>query len=83
MAGPQVVDITPGRFLSSPQDTHSLVYDRAAQTAILFGGFNTQRLSGTWSWTAPPDSRVEPRGQAGQHQAGRFSSPDALYPAST
>jgi hypothetical protein len=38
MADPQVVDITPGRLLPSLRDTHSLVYDRATQTAILFGG---------------------------------------------
>jgi len=50
MAGPKVVDITPGRFLPSPRDTDSLVFGQAAQTAIFFGGFSTQRLSGTWSW---------------------------------
>jgi len=34
----------------TPRDTHSLVYDPATETAILCGGYNQERLSGTWSW---------------------------------
>lgn len=43
-----------------PRDTHSLVYDPATGTAILFGGYNGQRLSDTWSWDGSTWTQLSP-----------------------
>jgi hypothetical protein len=37
-----------------------MVYDPATQTTILFGGFNTDRLSDTWSWDGTTWTQLSP-----------------------
>src|ERR1022692_202795 len=50
----------------SPRDSGSLVYDPAARTAIMYGGYNdTRRLSDTWSFNGRSWTRLHPASTPG------------------
>lgn len=60
------------RPLPDPRNSHAMAYDAARRQTVLFGGYGTRILGGTWTWDGSGDWRLA-------QDEGRLDAPSPRY----